>query len=75
LCVVDVTTSTPSFKGLGCKPAAINPAMCAISARTYAPTSLPILTNSFQSIILGYADAPQIINLGFTFKAISLISS
>ena len=51
LCVVDVTTSAYST-GFGWRPAATNPAICAISTIKYAPTLSAISLNLLKSIIL-----------------------
>ena len=50
--------------GVGCTFAAISPEICAISARSTAPTSSAIWRARSKSHTRGYAVAPTIINLG-----------
>jgi len=53
LCVVLVTTSQQGT-GLGCRPAAISPAMWAMSASTMAPASSAIVRKAAKSTTRGY---------------------
>ena len=68
LCVVVVTKSAYST-GFGCKPAATNPAICAMSTINLAFTSSAISLNFLKSIVLEYADAPATISLGLCSNA------
>ena len=54
LCVVLVTTSQYGT-GLGCTPAAMSPAMCAMSAMSSAPHSSAISRKAAKSTMRGYA--------------------
>ena len=74
LCVVVVAT-WQCGNGDGYSPAAINPAKCATSAKTYAPTLSAILRIFAKSIVLGIADPPAMINFGLCAFANSAIWS
>ena len=68
-CEVVVVTKSAYSTGFGCKPAATNPAICAMSTINLAFTSSAISLNFLKSIVLEYADAPATISLGLCSNA------
>ncbi len=74
LCVVEVTTSAYGT-GDGCKPAATNPAICAMSTQSTAPHLSAISLKRLKSMILGYAEAPAQIIFGLHSMAFFSTSS